>query len=106
MHTKTPHFDLPFRFSSDGVASVEQSSFEDIANCVETIVRCPLGFRPDNPSFGFPQLEFAQQPVISADVVEIVTSQEPRAVVVMSETPDPLDQLIDRVLVDVRGINV
>lgn len=102
---QTPHFDIPFRFGAKGAVTVEQDSFEDIANCVEVIVRTPVGFRDDNPSFGFPQTEFSQQPIITSDVVEIVASQEPRAVVVMSDKPDALDELIDRILIDVRGIN-
>lgn len=103
---QTPHFDIPFRFGIDGsTILVEQSSFEDIANCVEVIVRTPLGTRSDNPGFGFPAVEFAQQPIITADVVGIVSAQEPRADLIMNDKPDALDELIDKVLIDVRGIN-
>jgi phage baseplate assembly protein W len=101
-----PHFDIPFRFSGSMAANkaaptVEQGSFEDIANCVEVIVRTPIGFRNDAPSFGFPSIELLEQPILTEDVVELVQSQEPRAVVLMSEVPDALDILIDRITVKV-----
>ena len=82
-------------------AVVEQSSFEDIANCVETIVRTPLGFRDDAPQFGFPSLELLEQPVVTQEVIELVQAQEPRATVLITEVPDVLDQLIDRLTVEV-----
>lgn len=99
---QTPHFDLPFRFMHrGGAASVEQDSFEDITNCVECIVRTPYGFRVDAPEFGFPNLELFEQPVLSSDVIDLVDSQEPRASLILSENPDKLDSLIDRITVEV-----
>lgn len=82
-------------------AVVEQNSFQEIANCVETIIRTPLGFRDDTPDFGFPDLTMLEQPVINKDIVELVQSQEPRSSVLMSENPDMLDVLIDRITVEV-----
>jgi phage baseplate assembly protein W len=101
-----PHFDLPFRFSgSTGINKsavvAEQNSFEDIANCVEAIVRTPIGFRNDAPQFGFPTLELLEQPIVSSDVVSIVQAQEPRATILISEMPDLIDSLIDRLTVQV-----
>jgi phage baseplate assembly protein W len=97
-----PHFDIPFRFtSSGGVALVEQNTFDDIANCVEVIVRTPLGFRDDAPEFGFPDLALLQQPIITKDLVDLVQAQEPRSVVLISERPDFFDNLIDRVTIQV-----
>jgi phage baseplate assembly protein W len=99
-----PHFDIPFRFVPNVNASaavVEQNSFEDIANCVEVIVRTPVGFRNDAPEFGFPQLELLEQPVVTKDVVELVQAQEPRASILITEQPDAIDILIDRITVEV-----
>lgn len=97
-----PHFDIPFRFTSSGSAAMaEQNTFEDIANCVEVIVRTPFGFRDDAPDFGFPDLTLLEQPIVTRDLVELVQSQEPRATVLISERPDLLDVLIDRVTVEV-----
>ena len=102
-----PHFDMPFRFVGStainkSVAVAEQNSFEDIGNCVETIVRTPLGFRDDAPGFGFPDLVLLEQPVVTKDVVELVQGQEPRAVILITERPDAFDQLIDRLTVEVN----
>jgi phage baseplate assembly protein W len=101
-----PHFDLPFRFvgsttTNKSAAVVEQNSFADIADCVEAIVRTPLGFRNDAPEFGFPDLEFLEQPIVSEDVVELVQAQEPRARVLITEQTDLIDVLIDRLTVEV-----
>jgi hypothetical protein len=99
-----PHFDLPFRFTGGtpgGVPVQEQGTFEDVANCVEMIVRTPLGFRDDAPDFGFPELELLEQPILTKDVLELVQAQEPRAAVFISEMPDKLDVLIDRLTVEV-----
>lgn len=100
---KVPQFNLPFKLSADGVACVEQDSYEDIANCVELIVRTPVGFRDDAPDRGFPQLEFLEQNQLQGILpTQIVTAQEPRADVLLSSKPDAIDALIERVLVDIR----
>lgn len=105
---QTPHFDLPFRLgggSGDAVHSaavVEQDSFEDIANCVEVIVRCPFGFREDNILFGFPELALVTQPVLSEVIRDVVAGQELRAEIFMTEHPDRFDALVDRITVEIR----
>ena len=101
----TPYIDTSgtptTRVGNVATAVVEQNSFQEIANCVETIIRTPLGFRDDTPDFGFPDLTMLEQPVINKDIVELVQSQEPRSSVLMSENPDMLDVLIDRITVEV-----
>ena len=103
--TATPYIDTngatASRIGNVGAAVVEQNSFQEIANCVETIIRTPLGFRDDTPDFGFPDLTMLEQPVINKDVVELVQSQEPRSSVLISENPDMIDALIDRITVEV-----
>lgn len=84
---------------------VEQDTYEDVSNCVEAIVRTPIGYRSEVPEFGFPNAEFELQPILSDDVVELVTSQEPRAVVIMEESPDLLDELIDHITISIEGVN-
>jgi phage baseplate assembly protein W len=98
----SPHFDIPFRFSSNGGAALaEQNTFLDIANCVEVIMRTPLGFRDDAPEFGFPDLALLDQPIVTKDLVDLVQAQEPRAILLITEQPDFFDNLIDRVTVQV-----
>src|SRR5215831_3748801 len=101
MAVDSPHFDLPFRLLSTGAAVAEQDTYDDVANCVECIVRTPYGFRDDAPEFGFPSVELLQQPVITSEIREVVDVQEPRAVIVITERPDFYDQLIDRITVEV-----
>jgi len=84
-----------------GATTNEQDSFEDISDCVEAIVRTPLGFRSDVLTFGFPQVELTTQPVLNATIAELVAEQETRAQIVMSEKPDAFDPLIDRIRVEV-----
>ena len=104
MTVLSPHFDIPFRFfTNGGAAVVEQDSFEDIANCVEVICRTPYGFRLDNPDFGFPSVELLSQPVLAEDVIETVQNQEPRASLLLTEAPDVLDYLIDRITVEISA---
>jgi hypothetical protein len=100
---QSPHFDIPFRFTSggSGAALAEQNTFLDIANCIEVIVRTPLGFRNDAPEFGFPDLALLEQPITTKDLVDLIVAQEPRAVILISEQPDYLDNLIDRVTIQV-----
>lgn len=96
-----PHFDLPFRLHAKGAVCCEQDTFEDVANCVEAIVRTPIGFRQDNLTFGFPHLELLTQPVLSQVYTDIVSSQEPRAEIAMREHPDKYDIFIDRIVVEI-----
>src|SRR5215472_1043587 len=84
-----------------GATTNEQDSFEDISDCVEAIIRTPLGFRSDVLTFGFPQVELTTQPVLNAAIAELVAEQETRAQIVLSEKPDAFDPLIDRIRVEV-----
>src|SRR5215510_10732701 len=102
MPPNNPHFDLPFRLGAERtLVMVEQDTYEDVANCVETIVRTPLGYRSEVPEFGFPAVEFELQPILTESVLELVISQEPRAVLMIEENPDVLDELIDHITVNV-----
>ena len=101
MAVDSPHFDLPFRLLSTGAAVSEQDTYDDVANCVEAIVRTPYGFRDDAPNFGFPSVELRPMPVISSEIRDVVDAQEPRATILISERPDFYDQLIDRITVEV-----
>jgi hypothetical protein len=107
--TTTPHFDIPFRFvittakNQESAAVVEQDSFEEIGDCVEAVIRTPLGFRSDNLTFGFPNVELMTQPLLNAEIIEMVAEQEPRAQVVMTEKPNAFDPLIDKIIVSVSS---
>jgi phage baseplate assembly protein W len=98
----TPHFDIPFRFEGAAAPTVEQDSYEDVANCVETIIRTPLGFRANTPNFGLPNVLFDVQPIVTDDVTAMIAAQEPRSVLLFTETRDLVDALMDTIMVEVR----
>lgn len=97
---RIPHFDYPFRFSSQGHAVVvEQDSIEDIENCLLAIIKTEVGQRIELPQFGIQSPLFSLQPIPLDPIYNAVTDQEPRAIMVISQRPDPLDYL--RALVEV-----
>lgn len=100
MAVLVPHFDLPFRFFGTNAVVVEQDSLADVGNCVEAILLTHVGWRPEEPTFGVPELTFMTQPIGADFVREIIASQEPRAEIAMAESPDRFDELIDRVNID------
>lgn len=96
-----PHFDLPFRLSGNSFAVVEQDTYADIANCVETIIRTPQGHRNDAPDFGNPLEAFDTQPVNVDLLKDAIRTQEPRSDNLVTEQGDAVDTLIDYVRVEV-----
>ena len=99
-----PHFSLPFRFASPNAAVTEQDSLDEIADAVYAILVCPLGFRVESPLFGLPDQTFAMG--VELDVIrDAIETWEPRAVALLDERPDLLDELVARVevLVNVRS---
>lgn len=96
----TPHFDLPFRWGTDGHATVvEQDSWKDVANCVLNILDTTVGRRIESPGFGVTDPTFEKQPINLAALTEAVIAQEPRAALLMEQNPDQFDSLIADVLV-------
>jgi len=96
----TPHFALPFRFDATGHAAVvEQDSIEDVAACVEAVLRTRPGERVEHPEFGTPDPTFAQQPLGVDATVERVADWEPRAAMLAVEQRDELDEALVRVRV-------
>jgi hypothetical protein len=93
MATETPHFNFPFRIAPAGVDVVEQDTLEDVSNCVVAIVATQIGFRDLAPDFGVPDVTFETQPFGVHDL--LVSTQEPRAVLDVTERFDRHDPLID-----------
>jgi phage baseplate assembly protein W len=82
-------------------AVVEQDDLEDVVNCVEAAMRTDKGSRSDIPTFGISDPTFMMLPVDTNQVIAEVTSHEDRASLVMSETPDKIDSLIDHLTANV-----
>lgn len=104
----TPHFSLPFRLASDGrsVSVEEQDSVEEIRDCVELVLRFPVGSRAELPEFGTPDLTFRQADADGIDVADVeaaVETWEPRVDVLIEDAPDLLDETARNVAVRMRG---
>lgn len=97
-----PHFDMPFRLSGHSFAVVEQDSQEDIANCVECIVRTPFGFRDDAPEFGVDDQQFEFIPLDIETLIAQIEGQEPRSRIVIEQQPNLIDALIDTLRLQVN----
>lgn len=96
-----PHFDLPFRFYGNSTAVVEQDSNEDIANCVEAILRTPSGTRDDVEQFGTDDLTFSNRPVNIDLLTSQILSQEPRAEILMREESEIFGDLVAIVIAEI-----
>lgn len=95
------HFDYPFRFAGSRAVVNDQDSIEDVLAAAQVILRTPVGFRPETPEFGRPEFSFKIQPVGADFVAEIITSQDPRADVLVTEHPDILDDLVDVINIEI-----
>lgn len=92
-----PHFPVPFKF---GVYT-EQDSDQEIEDCVETIIRFPIGQRPEEPEFGIPDQTFAV-PAPNVDKIQAAVSRwEPRANPVI--TLAVVENLTSKIIVEGGG---
>lgn len=84
MATRTPHFDSPFRLLGSSFAVVEQNSAEEVEDCIEAVLRTPVGSRIEQPEYGIPDETFEQlAPDVSAEAyLNAIAEWEPRARVI------------------------
>lgn len=92
----TPHFALPFRWERGSVVTNEQHSLDDVADCVEAVLRTRPGDRAEAPDFGIDDPTFDQLPLDLDALVGQVSAQEPRAHLLAEERPDLLDEAVTR----------
>jgi phage baseplate assembly protein W len=95
-----PHLAYPARVVGGRLAAVEQDSIDDVAGCVELLMRCPVGSREDEPTFGTPPQVFGQGGVSAAELEAAIARWEPRAGVLTEAT---LDGLAARVRMEVTA---
>jgi phage baseplate assembly protein W len=79
-----PHFKVPFEFRGSSAACVEQDSLDEIAQCVEAIVRTPRGFRLEIPNFGIENPALSEGTIVP-QILAAIEEWEPRARVTLSE---------------------
>lgn len=100
----TPHLAYPFQLLGGGarVAVVEQDSPEEVAACVELLMRTPPGARIDSPDMGVPEQTFLQGGADLPQIAQLVSQWEPRALTELSQRPDLLDDMLYRVRIDLK----
>lgn len=106
MPDDTPQFGLPFRLGPDGAPiEVSQDSSQEIGDCVEVLLRTPLGFYADQPDYGveFPLFEEGTGAVDMNEVQTAISTWEERADELIDARPDLLDAFVSRVTINSRS---
>lgn len=100
----TPQFAFPLRFDGTSFAVVEQDTEEEIRACVETIIRYPIGLRPEQPDFGVPDQTFRQGDEIdTAPMLAAVAKWEPRAATLAQTLNVTPDLLVRQIVIQVQN---
>lgn len=94
----------PFRWSANGHAHVmEQDFIDEVANCCEVILKCPVGIRTELPEFGTPDQTFlpAADPEV---IIGVLARWEPRAdASIVRQVVFGLDETESDVNIQIRG---
>ncbi len=96
-----PHFSLPFRLQGASFAVSEQDTIDEIADCVELILRTEQGQRATLPAFGRPEmLAFTtDRELARVQVQQAIDDSEPRVrATVQRGDLDPRDPGVLRLL--------
>jgi phage baseplate assembly protein W len=94
-----PHFAFPFTRG----AYVEQDELEHVDACCQVIVRCPVGWRPERPEFGWQFPEFRSVPLDPTVVATALKRFEPRASNVRArEWADAANDAVRHLSIDVE----
>ncbi len=95
-----PKVKVPLRLGTGGgLAVVEQDSTAEIEQCVEAIVRTPIGEHIDEPELGVPDFAFRSDG--SEDLLlDAVSQWEPRATTTITE--DEILDLVDEQTIKIR----
>lgn len=101
-----PHIRMPMRWErSEGrvrIAEVEQDTPDEIAGCVEAIVRTPYGHRDEREDFGINPVLF-QQGIDSEAMSRAINRQEPRSDAYVESDVDPMDIALRRIDISVSN---
>lgn len=98
-----PHFSLPFRIVAGTPAVTEQDTLEEIADCVEAIIRTPSGTRLELPDFGIPEQSFSLNGADPAPIAAAVQEWEPRATTAAEADNESLLEFITQITLNVAG---
>lgn len=98
-----PQLSYPLRIdpSTGTFAEVEQDSVDDVAGCVEAVLRTRVGERDELPGFGTPDLAFHELPLDMGELLLQVAEWEPRADLLIEEAPQVLYDMTTRLQITV-----
>lgn len=88
--------------AATGVVLVEQDSLDEIAGCVETIIRTPRGLRDELPDFGSRDRLFTEGPLDTGDILDEITDWDGRAELLIEAYPDAVESMAQNVRVTIR----
>lgn len=98
----TPHLAVPLRYAGGRIVVNEQDSYEDIRDCVRTIVSFPTGSRIEMPDFGIPDQAFLERGGDPPAVRAAVERWEPRAQAAVEADNADLFVLISRLNLELK----
>lgn len=101
--TTISHFSFPFTIQNGQMLTCEQDSIEEIQDCVEVLLLTPTGSRLVFPSYGTPELLFSQSPANIPAIINQCNKHEPRAILVLQETLNTLDEKISTIQAQITG---
>lgn len=96
-NVRTPQLRVPLRITNGKAEVVEQDSEEEVMQCVETLMRTPVGSRTEEPEYGIPELAFREGAVERGDLQRAIAEWEPRADTIITE--EGLEQLARKVAI-------
>lgn len=94
-----PKLKVPLRMGVHGLATVEQDSVEDVAQCVYMLLATPRGSRLEEIDYGVEEVIWDGFPPDLSEWLAQIAIWEPRAEV---ETQAELEELLELVTVDVK----
>lgn len=95
-----PHFAFPFDFSlSSHAAEIEQDTVDDVIACAAVAFLVEPGMRVEVPTFGVPSQVFGLQPLDVNVMAQAVSEWENRIDMIITQNPDAVDILMDRIKV-------
>lgn len=96
----TPKLKIPLALEGGALATVEQGTVDEVAQCVYAIVATPLGSRIDDLDFGIEEPAFEELPLDVTEMLAQVNTYEPDAQVSVAQE---IEELAGRVVVEVAS---
>lgn len=95
-----PKLRVPFSITGSRAEVVEQDGDEEITQCVEAIIKTPIGSRVEEPNLGIPDFAFTPSGTDLDEIEDAIEDWEPRAAFTLSE--DEIEDMVLRVNIDVQ----